>query len=839
MAKYVKTEQGYIDMPNFAPAPFKPEGKSYLTFSSSNRFTLAVYDATKHWNGILEYFSADKVWVVWDGTTTLSAVSDDGEYFLYLRGTGNKEITGFTNGQEYKWVLTGSEIACTGNIENLLDYGIVESGGHPTMASYCYRNMFYGCTALTQAPALPAKTLADYCYSSMFYGCTALTQAPALPATTLADYCYEWMFSGCTSLTKAPALPAKTLAISCYHTMFYGCTSLTQAPELPATSLVTQCYDQMFYGCRSIKLSSTQTGEYTQEYIVGYTSNYAYLMFYGTGGTFTGTPDKDTYYLSTDNMIVRDTEIATLNGYVGSMIDNSVSNPLNITGATVGQIAKITAVDESGKPTSWEAVDDRLPKVSVSDAGNVLGVEQIGEHEYGYALTHMPTLNDFIPLGITNASPGQFAKVSFVDDFGGPTAWEAADIYEKPDTGIPKTDLEQNVQTSLDKADTAISYDSQTMTEAQQKQARTNIGALDVNVGTTPVDTNRTFFGVGKNIVYVKNGWLKPCPADADNELAANYANAVLGFGFINLDISVVKGEAKSAFSLYQQGLISDKGTILKNPLDVAQYITWTVGITNNKTYIDYRHVEHNGFYEYCRYFEDDTYSDLRASYSLSNHMSDSEPRGSVSQFRMSATPTEDMHIATKQYVDTAKTEAQQLGLTTATPGQIIKVKTVQDGKPTEWEAVDMPSGSDEWELIAHINVADDVEKDVTVWEYNNLPRYKYIAYKKVNLVGSGDQTASGCTIQINNESSQPSGMTYGKSGSPQNCIGMIYVMPFGWTHYKTVDAISPNNISLGGFNAMLTALPLSDNAITSIKLSAHTTYKIASGEIWLYGKKG
>ena len=200
--------------------------------------------------------------------------------------------------------------------------------------------------------------------------------------------------------------------------------------------------------------------------------------------------------------------------------------------------------------------------------------------------------------------------------------------------------------------------------------------------------------------------------------------------------------------------------------------------------------------------------------------------------------PKSDLAEDVQTSLDKADT-AISLGLTSATPGQIIKVKAVQDGKPTEWEAVDMPSGSDEWELIAHINVADDVEKDVTVWEYNNLPRYKYIAYKKVNLVGSGDQTASGCTIQINNESSQPSGMSYGKSGSPQNCIGMIYVMPFGWTHYKTVDAISPNNISLGGFNAMLTALPLSDNAITSIKLSAHTTYKIASGEIWLYGKKG
>lgn len=41
-----------------------------------------------------------------------------------------------------------------------------------------------------------------------------------------------------------------------------------------------------------------------------------------------------------------------------------------------------------------------------------------------------------------------------------------------------------------------------------------------------------------------------------------------------------------------------------------------------------------------------------------------------------------------------AKADAAiSLGLTAATPGQIIKVKTVQDGKPTEWEAVDMPNG--------------------------------------------------------------------------------------------------------------------------------------------------
>ena len=38
-------------------------------------------------------------------------------------------------------------------------------------------------------------------------------------------------------------------------------------------------------------------------------------------------------------------------------VDSLKSNPLNITGAAVGQTVKITAVDETGQPTEWEAVD--------------------------------------------------------------------------------------------------------------------------------------------------------------------------------------------------------------------------------------------------------------------------------------------------------------------------------------------------------------------------------------------------------------------------------------------------------------------------------------------------
>ena len=451
--------------------PFKPAGESCLTFSSLNSFTLKLADRSKYWDGILEYFTSDRTWAVWDGTSTLSAVYDDGEYVLYLRGTGNTVIIG--GFQDRRWILTGTDIVCIGNIENLLDYATVESGSHPSMADYCYYSMFHncasliqapalpattladncyngmfkGCTSLTQAPALPATTLANGCYYEMFQGCTSLTEAPALPATTLTSNCYEWMFSGCASLTQAPALPATTLAKICYYEMFKGCTSLTQAPALPATTLANSCYSGMFQGCTSLtqapalpattladscynqmflhctnltkapalpattladncyrwmfsgcasltqapalpattlakscyqymfrnctslKLSSTKIDEYTQEYRIpssgdGTTATDALRsMFDSTGGTFTGSPSiNTTYYLSSDNMIVRETDIATLNGYVGSMINNAISGHADtaeyiIHSSTEGSTKKFKiTVDDTGTISATEVI---------------------------------------------------------------------------------------------------------------------------------------------------------------------------------------------------------------------------------------------------------------------------------------------------------------------------------------------------------------------------------------------------------------------------------------------------------------------------------------------------
>ena len=380
----VKVDTKYLP---FMP---KPRGKSYLTFSSQNIFSLETSGNTKTWNGTLEYFSSDNTWAVWEGTGALSAVTNGAEYVLYLRGIGNTVITG----SQYPFKFLGSDIACIGNIETLLDYVTVEAGEHPAMATHCYEYMFSGCSSLIQAPELPATTLAANCYKNMFSGCSSLIQAPELPATTLADNCYEYMFYKCSSLIQAPELPATTLAANCYAFMFYECPSLIQAPELPATTLVTHCYEymfsccssliqapelpattlafrcykDMFSSCTSLKLSEIKTEEYIQEYRIpssgdGTTSlDSLDRMFYSTGGTFTGTPNiNTTYYLSSDNMIARGTEIATLNGYVKNMIDNEKPAPL------IGTTNELT-------PTQvYDAVSSVIP-VRVQYTDNTYGL---------------------------------------------------------------------------------------------------------------------------------------------------------------------------------------------------------------------------------------------------------------------------------------------------------------------------------------------------------------------------------------------------------------------------------------------------------------------------------
>ena len=251
-----------------------PAFLSCLTFSSPSSFTLKTANTAKNWNGTLEYSTDESTWNVWDGT----AISSGANNSILLRGMGNTYITNATSSGK-QFVFTGSNISCNGNIMTLLDY---------------------------QNPSL---TVSSQAFSYLFRDCTNLTTAPQLPATTLASSCYANMFRGCTSLTAAPELPATTLGTYCYSAMFQGCTSLTIIPSLPATALANNCYSFMFSGCSKIKLSTTQTGDYTNEYRIPAigtgtsATNALNSMFSGTGGSFTGTPTINTTYYTSNTIV--------------------------------------------------------------------------------------------------------------------------------------------------------------------------------------------------------------------------------------------------------------------------------------------------------------------------------------------------------------------------------------------------------------------------------------------------------------------------------------------------------------------------------------------------------
>lgn len=314
----------------------------YITFSSDQPFTLnSSVKVSGAWPGNLEYRTDDSVWTVWDRITAITAVQGgedhNNEYRIYLRGKGNKTITGSPdNGTSAnKFVLTGDgDIHCSGNIENLLDYEITGDGDHPPMGNWCFYRLFKDCTNLVSAPELPGIYLADECYQGMFEGCTSLAKAPELPATKLYSGCYQEMFKGCASLTQAPALPAtrvpnrgyKGMFNGCtglllppalpatvvssygYSEMFMGCSSMTRLPKLPITTIYAQACYRMFYSCPLIKVSETETdNEYRYAWRIPTegtipsinlpSSGWNTQMFKYSGGTFTGEPAvHKTYY---------------------------------------------------------------------------------------------------------------------------------------------------------------------------------------------------------------------------------------------------------------------------------------------------------------------------------------------------------------------------------------------------------------------------------------------------------------------------------------------------------------------------------------------------------------
>ena len=183
----------------------------------------------------------------------------------------------------------------------------------------------------------------------------------------------------------------------------------------------------------------------------------------------------------------------------------------------------------------------------------------------------------------------------------------------------------------------AVTYTPQTLTTEQQKQARTNIGA-----GQPIFTVNVTEVGGSEGYTADKTAAEIEAAYQAGRTIVCK-TQARFIIGYIPVELPLVSRNQERVFTFAVDQLVGNG------------IFAITVNISDSGVEVSTRGVD---------IYENPT----------------------------SGIPKSDLAEDVQTSLAKADT-AISLGLTAATPGQIIKVKTVQDGKPTEWEAVDMPSG--------------------------------------------------------------------------------------------------------------------------------------------------
>ena len=133
---------------------------------------------------------------------------------MYLRGSKtNSTATVSTyygsNTDESCIKITDGSVRLSGNIMGLYNYSWVESNqSQDSVGSRWFANLFTNSTAIVDASELllPAQEIGESSYAMMFYGCTNLKNAPALPMTSVKATSCNSMFYNCSSLEDIPLL---------------------------------------------------------------------------------------------------------------------------------------------------------------------------------------------------------------------------------------------------------------------------------------------------------------------------------------------------------------------------------------------------------------------------------------------------------------------------------------------------------------------------------------------------------------------------------------------------------------------------------------------------------
>lgn len=381
----------------------------------------------------------------------------------------------------------------------------------------------------------------------------------------------------------------------------------------------------------------------------------------------------------------------------------------------------------------------------------------------------------------------------------------------------------------------AVQYVEQTLTDEQKAQARTNIGA-------SPIPTVRYWLDLkADNIINLYNmgvGYGIISPVDYDQTVPTGMSSPMLViFGRMNygrVDITVYDG----AGAVWSGSLnLSSQTTDVTKTGD---YVTNTA-----LTDILHNYVPAENYEENLQEIAQAIGTKLDKNQGVANAgkilsigedgivVPQDKPSGSSVTVDDALSSTSENPVQNK--VVTAALAEKITAPATAAVGQIIKVKSVDtSGKPTEWEAVDMPSGGTEKEWTKILEV--EVTEATAAFEVTGLDNYTEFL-----TINSGLQNAtstdSAQNLYINGIKVCVNFVDVPKSGGLAYNYAIAKYNGMVWECHKTGKAISATNLAPSiayiPYNVVFGV-----GKATSIKMATvNTTYAPVSGKITIYGR--
>lgn len=381
----------------------------------------------------------------------------------------------------------------------------------------------------------------------------------------------------------------------------------------------------------------------------------------------------------------------------------------------------------------------------------------------------------------------------------------------------------------------AVQYVEQTLTDEQKAQARTNIGA-------SPIPTVRYWLDLkADNIINLYNmgvGYGIISPVDYDQTVPTGMSSPMLViFGRMNygrVDITVYDG----AGAVWSGSLnLSSQTTDVTKTGD---YVTNTA-----LTDILHNYVPAENYEENLQEIAQAIGTKLDKNQGVANAgkilsigedgivVPQDKPSGSSVTVDDALSSTSENPVQNK--VVTAALAEKITAPATAAVGQIIKVKSVDtSGKPTEWEAVDMPSGGTEKEWTKILEV--EVTEATAAFEVTGLDNYTEFLTINSELKNA-TSTDSAQNLYINgikvcvNFVDVPKSDVFAYNHAIAKYNGMV------WECHKTGKAISATNLA-PSFAYIPYNVVFGVGKATSIKMATvNTTYAPVSGKITIYGR--